>query len=151
MRGPIETETNKNKNCKQFTKYFKNISKHCLYRHYRGNTRVDCSSLPLPTFPAPPSTPLFPRLSAAHSVTARSYGHGTESKIIYSTNHSAQNHCSTNQIAWTASRTVTLRLYVNDSTQCAYCTCMCRSVFVQLCYIFILQSITPVCLSFIHL
>ena len=33
--------------------------------------------------------------------TARSYGHGTESKTLYSTNHSAQNHGSTNQNAWT--------------------------------------------------
>jgi len=32
--------------------------------------------------------------------TARSYGHGTESKTLYSTNHSAQNHRSTNKKAW---------------------------------------------------
>jgi len=32
--------------------------------------------------------------------TVRSYGHGTESNTLYSTNHSAQNHFSTNQNAW---------------------------------------------------
>ena len=31
---------------------------------------------------------------------AQSYGHGTESKTLYSTNHSEQNHFSTNQNAW---------------------------------------------------
>ena len=30
-----------------------------------------------------------------------SYGHGTESKTFYSTNHSTHNHCSTNQNAGT--------------------------------------------------
>ena len=32
--------------------------------------------------------------------TARSYGHSTESKTLYSTNHSPQNHRSTDQNAW---------------------------------------------------
>ena len=32
--------------------------------------------------------------------TAQSYCHCTESKTFYSTNHSMQNHCSTNQNTW---------------------------------------------------
>ena len=60
--------------------------------------------------------------------TARSYGHGTESKTLHSTNHSAQNHRSANQNAWIrhddgailsphgTNRTVaTSHLYENDS------------------------------------
>ncbi|KAK3741686.1 hypothetical protein QZH41_009237 [Actinostola sp. cb2023] len=51
--------------------------------------------------------------------TARSCGHGTVSKTFYSTNHSAQNHRSTNQNAWIrhghgTNRTVT-QSYENDS------------------------------------
>ena len=32
--------------------------------------------------------------------TAQRYGHGTESKTLFSTNHRVQNHHSTNQNAW---------------------------------------------------
>ena len=69
-------------------------------------------------------------------LTVQSYGHSTESNTLYSTNHSVQNHFSTNQNAWIphddgvirslhgTNRTVTTsHSYENESKQFMYCNC----------------------------
>jgi len=63
------------------------------------------------------------------------YGHSPESKTLYSTNHSAQNHCSSNQNAWIPhdhdtisslhgmNRTITSSYsYENDSSTLVLCS-----------------------------